>query len=290
MLHVIRENPSESAPIVPRRFRIPLIREIDPEGGLTDVRLEGQARATSDLLGQGAADRVGDVDLTTLQARQARGLVGNRSQDEALHVRRLAPVLLEGVDDELDTRGERDEPVWTGADRRFLEPFVADLLDVFLRHDPAGAGGADVESQEVGPRPLEAKAHASGVRRLDRRHTVLQRLGGGAAVTLERELHILGGDRVAAVKPGGLSDHELVDEPVGRHAPRLGEARRHGAARQRLQHRVVQGVEHHVGRDDPGRLGRIEPCGGERDVNGPDHLAGGRFRAPRGGVRCRVAR
>ncbi len=218
------------------------------------------------------------------RARQARGLVGNRSQDKALHVRRLAPVLFERVDDELDTRGERDEPVWPGADRRFLESFVADLLDILLGHDPAGAGRAHVERHEVGPRPLEAKANPSGIRRLDRGDAVLERLGGGPAVALERKLHVLGGDRLAVVEPRALPQDELVDEPVGRHAPRLGEARRHGVARQRLQHGVVQRVEHHEGRDDPGGLGRIEPRRSERDVNGPGHLTGRRIN--RRGARC----
>src|SRR5207245_3678950 len=112
------------ASIVPRRLRVPLVWEIDPEGGLADVRLERQPRAPADLLGQGTADRVGDIDLAALQAGQPRGLVGDRFQRQALHVRRLAPVLLEGLDHELDARREREEPVRAGADGRLSEAYV----------------------------------------------------------------------------------------------------------------------------------------------------------------------
>ena len=272
------------ASIMPRRLRIPLIGKVDPECGLADVGLQGQPRASPELLGQRAPNPVCDVDLTALERGQPRRLVRDRSQDKALDVRHLAPVLLERLHDELDAGAVRDEFVRSRPDRRLLETLVPDLLDVLLRHDPAGAGGADVEGHEVGPRPLEPEAHASGVRRLDRRHAVLERLGGGAAVALERELHVLGGHRVAVVEPGALPKHELVDEPVRRHAPRLGQARGHRIARQGLQHSVVQGVEHHERRDDPGCLGRVEPRGSERDVNCPGHLTGGRVRR-RGGAR-----
>ena len=54
----------------------------------------------------------------------------------------LAPVLVERLEDQLHARRERDELVGSGADRRLLEALVADLLDVLLGHDPAGAGGA----------------------------------------------------------------------------------------------------------------------------------------------------
>src|SRR4029450_6672433 len=85
-------------------------------------------------------------------------VVRDRLQDEPLHVRQLSPVLIEGLEDELDTRAERDEPVGTGADRSLLEALVTDLLDVFPGHDPAGAGGGGVERHEGRPGPREANA------------------------------------------------------------------------------------------------------------------------------------
>src|SRR5262245_37615285 len=80
---------------------------------------------------------------------------------------------LEGLKDQLDAGAERDEFVWSGADRRLLEAVVSDLLDVFLRHDPAGAGGAGVEGEEIGPRFLQLEPDMLRVGCLDRRHAVL---------------------------------------------------------------------------------------------------------------------
>ena len=56
------------------------------------------------VLGELAADRVGDIDFAALERGQAGGLVGDHLEHEALHARRLAPILLEGLEDELDTR------------------------------------------------------------------------------------------------------------------------------------------------------------------------------------------
>ena len=111
--------------------------------------------------------------------------------------------------------------------------------------------------------------------RLDRRHVVLHQLVRGAAIALEREFHVLGGDRLAIVEFDALAQHEFVAEPVLRGRPRLGEARRLRLARHRLHHRVVQRVEHHEGGDDPLRLGRVEPGRRQRDVDGPGQLAAG---------------
>ena len=138
--------------------------------------------------------------------------------------RRLAPVLLEGLQHQLHARREGDELVGAGADRRLLEALVADLLHVLLRHDPAGAGGVGVEGQEVGPGLLEPEAHVLRVRRLDRGHLLLQQLLRGAAIALERELHVLRGDRLAVVEQRALAQHELVDQPVLRDRPGLGQA------------------------------------------------------------------
>ena len=269
-------------PIVPRRLRVPLLGEVDPVCGLTDVGLQRQPGGSPDLLGHRAANVIGDVHLTALQRGQACGLVRDRLQDQPLHVRGLAPVLIEGFDDELDTRREGHETIGARPDRHLLETLVADLLDVLLRHDPTGPGGAGVEGHEVGPRPLEAEAHTRRIRSLDRRHALLERPGGRAPVTLERELDVLGGDRIAVVEPGAAPEDELVDETVGRHIPRLGQSGRHGVARQGLHHRVVQRVEHHERRDDPGGLGRVEPRGRQRDVHGPGQLTLGRGGGRRG--------
>src|SRR5262249_38396150 len=115
---------------------------------------------------------------------------------------------------------ERDELVGPGADRRSLEAIVADLFDVLLRHDPAGAGGRRaVERQEVGPRLLEAEADAMRVDKVDARGPRLERPRPGAALWPHRELDVLGSHRVAIVKRNAATQDELVREAVGRHRP-----------------------------------------------------------------------
>src|SRR4030095_6807990 len=118
-----------------------------------------------------------------------------------------------------DGAREGRSPLRPGADRRLLEALVTHLLDVLLRHDAAGAGGADIEGPEIGPCPLEAEAGAPRRRRLDSRDAVLQGLGRGAAIALERELHVLGGDGLAVVGPGALAKDELHTRPVRGHGP-----------------------------------------------------------------------
>ena len=199
---------------MPRRFRIPLIGKVYVEHALDDRRLEGQPGCALQLFGQLAADRIDDVDLAALECREPRGLVRYHLEDQALYARRLAPILVEGLEDQLDTRRERDELVRPGADRRFLEPFVADLLDVGLGHDPACPCRAPVKCQKVRPRLLEPEADTARLGCFDRGHPVLHQIARGAAVTLERELYILRCYRLAVVELGAFAQHELVGETV----------------------------------------------------------------------------
>ena len=115
---------------------------------------------------------------------------------------------------ELDARRERDEFVRPCPDRVLLETIVADLLDVFLRHDPAGAAGVRIEGQKVRPRFLQPEADMPLVGDLHRRDPFFQQGVGGAAVALERELHVLGRYRVAVVELDPGSDHEIIGEAV----------------------------------------------------------------------------
>ena len=105
-----------------------------------------------------------------------------------------------GLQRQLDAGRERHEFVRPGPDRRLLEAVVADLLDIFLRHDPAGAGGAAVERQKIGPRVLQREAHMPRIGGFDRGDPLLEHVVRGAAIALERELHVLGGDRIAVVE------------------------------------------------------------------------------------------
>ena len=232
------------------------------------------------LFGQLSLEQVDDVGLAALEHGQARGLVRNRLEHETLDARALSPVRLVRFEHELHAGVERDEPVRTGTDGSFLEAVVADLLEVLLGHDPAGAGGeASVIGHEIGPGLLETEAHPGRIGDLHDRDFLFQQPCRGAPIPLERELHVVGDDRIAVVEPGALAKDELVHEAVLRHAPGFGQARSHGVAGHRLHQRVVQSVEDHERRADPRGLGGVEPRGGQRNVNGPGHLT---FRCRRG--------
>jgi len=266
MLPVIFERPSVAA----------LIGEDQPVVGRKHGFQREPGRAP-DLSGQLAADQVDDVGITALERRQPRGVVGNHTEDQPLHVRRLAPILVERLEYQLYAGGERDEAVRTGADRRFFIAVVANFLDVLLRDDPPGARRAcPIEGHEIGPGLLEPKPDAAGIEDLDRRDPLLEGLGEDAPIALEGELHVLGGDGLAVVELGPRSQFELVDEPVGRGTPRFGEAGRHAPAGHRLHEGVVSGREDHERRALDGLRG-VEPGGHQRRVHGPRHLPfGGR--------------
>ena len=262
-------------PVGPRRFGVcPLLGEDEPEGAGRIVGLEGEPRRPLQLLGQGAADRVGDVRLAALEHDQPRLLLRHRLEHQPLHARRLAPVALEGLEHQLHARIEGDEPVGPRAHGRPLEAVVADLLHVLLRHDPPRARGRRaVEGHEVGPRLLEAETDPVRIHHVDARDPRLEDPSPRAPVALHRELDVLGRHRVAVVELHPLAQHELVDEVVRGDGPGLRQARGQGVPRHGLHERIVHGVEEHEGRDDPGRLRRVEPRRGEGDVDGPGQLA-----------------
>ena len=120
-----------------------------------------------DLFAERAAQRVRDVDLAALEHGQPREVLGHDPPHQALHRRRLAPVAVVGLEDQLDARVDARRactgPAPTGA---FLKPSSPTFSMYFFGHDPARAGGRrGVEGHEVGPRLLQAEAHAVRDRR-----------------------------------------------------------------------------------------------------------------------------
>ena len=235
-------------------------------------RLELQAGRAAQLLGERPANGVDDVHLAALERGQPRGLVGDDLEDEPANARPLAPVLIERLQHDVHPRRGGDELVGARAHRRLLEAVLANLLDVFLGNDPARPGGRRVEGEEIRPRLLQAEPNACGIHDLDGGHAFFQRPGGGAAVAVERELHVLRGDRLPVVEAGAAAEDELVRERVLRDGPGLGEARRQELARHGLGEGIVQRVVDHVRRDDPRRLRGIEPGRSEHDVHAPRDL------------------
>src|SRR5262245_62408425 len=109
------------------------LRTVEADG------LEHQARRALDVFGDRAPENLAEVDLSPLEHRCPRDVVGHGLEHQPFDARDLAPVLLVGLGDQLDTRRERDKAVWTRANRRLLEAVVADLLDVPARDDPRSA-------------------------------------------------------------------------------------------------------------------------------------------------------
>ncbi len=196
-----------------------------------------------------------------------------------LHDGWLAPVRLVRLHHQLDPGLEGDELVRAGATGAFLKPSSPTCSRYFFGHDPRRAGrGRGVERHEVRPRLLEPEAHAVGIHHLDRGHLRLEQARAGATVTLERELHVVRGQRVAVVKGDAPAQHELVHEAVAAHRPRRGERGPHRGAGQRAHEGVVDRVVDHERQRGPGGLGGIEERGRQGDVHAPRDGARGRGR------------
>ena len=154
------------------------------------------------------------------------------------------------------------------------EAVVADLLDIVLRHDPAG--GADQRSvigHEIRPRLLQDELHRVRIDDLDLLHLFADQRRLRA---LEAEFHVLGGERVAVMELDALAQLEFVGELVRALGPRFRQARRHRVARHRLHQRVVQRVQDpERGQHALGRLARVHPCRRDRHIERPLHLAFG---------------
>src|SRR5919204_4494366 len=105
---------------------------------------------------------------------------GHDFEDDSLDARRLTPVPIEGH--QLDARRERDKAIRAGADRRLLERFFADMLDVFLGDDPPGGRGRRaIERHEVRPGLLHMEAHSRRIDNLHLSNPLFQQLSGTAS-------------------------------------------------------------------------------------------------------------
>ena len=149
------------APFVPRRLRVPLVKEAHPDGPWITVGLSVQARRALDprRARRGSSRR---CRPRRASAPRAASLRPGSPEHQALHVGGLAPVALERLHHQLDARVERDEPVGPGADRRLLETVVAHVFDILLRHDPPAPVALPRRSGSRARR-LEPEAHAARI-------------------------------------------------------------------------------------------------------------------------------
>ena len=90
--------------VVPWRFRVPLIREINAEGALHSHRFDTETGGAAQFVGQLAPDRIGDVDFAPFQCRQPCCLVRDHFQNQPFHARCVAPVRLERFEHQLHAR------------------------------------------------------------------------------------------------------------------------------------------------------------------------------------------
>src|SRR5262249_13252677 len=112
---------------------------------LDDGGFEGEPARTLDRLGEFAGEMVRD------QRGQPRSSFRNCPEHQAPDGGRLAPIRLNSLEREFDSRLERYEPVRASPDRCRFESVVADLLNIALGDDPARASGAAVEGKKVRP-------------------------------------------------------------------------------------------------------------------------------------------
>ncbi len=249
---------------MPRRFRVPLVRKFDPLAGGVLAGDDLHARSVHQTLRRDAFQRGRDIGLAGFQHQRPRIDIGHAAQHDRLYVRLLAPVFVEGFENDLDPRRRADEFVGAGADRFLLEPVLADFLDVVFRYDkPGGGGGAAVHRHEIGPDLLQMKADRTRIDDFDPRHFLLQLGGAGALIAVEAEFDVLGGQRIAVMKRQVRAQLEFVGQPVLALLPRFGERRTHIGAGIGPHQRVMQRVQNAERRDLRRRGRGIEP--GRRD-------------------------
>ena len=260
---------------MPRRLRVPLVGEIHPVRRGSHRWLERQARAVLNLVRQLAADRVRDIDFTSLQGHQTGCLIRYDLKDDAFHGWLLPPKAIERFHHKLDAGREGNEFVGPGTDRRLLEVFLANRFDVSLRHDPARPGGIAVVSQEI--RPWLRKVEPDGARggNFYRRHPLFHQCVAGAVVAVEGEFYVLGRYRLSVMEFGSLAEHEIEGAPIGGYRPGFRQSGGQVSRRHGFDHGVMQRIQHHVGCDDPERFRRVEPGRRKGDVDADYQRAGG---------------
>jgi len=75
------------------------------------------------------------------------------------------------------------------------------------------------------------------------------------------------------VESQALAELELIDQSIRALRPRLCQAGRHIIPGERFEQRVMEGIQKHKGRGNPGRFGRIEIGRSDRGVKGDDELS-----------------
>src|SRR5262249_14533922 len=209
------------ASVRPRRFRIPHIEEVKIIRANSSRKDQLKRWIALYLFGHRRIQQVGDINLATLEHRQACRRLRHTLVDQALHRGHLAPVALECLHDQIDPGRATYEHVGSEANWFLLEALWPHGLHVLFAYDPASSRRERaVEYHEVRPWLVQNKAHSIGI---DDDHLLdlfMQELALGA---LEAEFNVLGGEWVAIVEFEPLAKLELVSCLVGAERPRFGE-------------------------------------------------------------------
>ncbi len=203
-------------------------------------------------------DVADDVDAAGLELGHRGRDLGDRPEDDVLERGLAAPVLVERLEPDVLVALPLHELPGAGAHgRRAAERFVADLLDVLLRHDAEVDQTLEQEREGLVGDQLD-RVRVDDLHFLDRADVaVLGRLLlllARLQHALERELHVLGRHRRAVVEldtPPELELPRRVVERLPRHGQRGLEFELGGAMQERVEHVDVDqhahALEVHVG-------------------------------------------
>ena len=204
--------------------------------GLEHDRVEAR-RGAEPLVGR-RGERLRVVEVAALEPGEPGGALAGRDDVDLVHERHAVPaqtgrrrpavprVVVEAPERDLLVAHPLGEPEGAGADELGRLEGILGALHELLRHDPEERHRVRQGAQERALRLLEGDLHGEGIDDRDGLH--------GAEVAppdpdlheaVDGRLHVLGGDRPAAVELDARPQLEGVLGPVGANAPALGELR-----------------------------------------------------------------
>lgn len=194
---------------------------------------------------QVALDGIGKVDLAVRDRGKARRVVRDHPQDQRGHLGRGAPEMLGRLEDDLVARRVFRQLVGARADGRVLEAFFAHAFHVGLGQHPGHTAGRRAEQgQEVGPGLAQLIADGQRIDHHRLGHELADQFLVRARVAVERELGILGGQRIAVLELEPLAQLEGIAQPVLGRFHAFGKAEAGRLALDRADQRVMHGILH----------------------------------------------
>ena len=107
---------------MPWGLRVPLLDEIKVERPNPSGKGQPEFGIPFHILGGQDFQVVGDINLARLQQRQPRRRLRDAFEDQALYMWHFAPVVFNGLHDQLDARGMAHKLIGSQPDRMLLKP------------------------------------------------------------------------------------------------------------------------------------------------------------------------